>query len=208
MADYVYVLKNETMQGLVKIGFTTRPPEQRVAELSSSSGVPMSFAVIHARPVSDGRAAEQAVHRFLDKYRVSREREFFRLPVEKAIAGVDFVCADFPPHPPEGAVGIVADTSLERELLELLRSGKKIDAIKLYRSRSSVGLREAKESVEELAWKAGLSDHKPIQRKAGTGCAGLPVAGLALSAFLSVVVARSVGRASTLKHRLRACFGR
>ena len=36
-------------------------------------------------------------------------------------------------------------------LLELMRDGKKIEAIKLYRERHGVGLKEAKDAVEALA---------------------------------------------------------
>lgn len=42
-------------------------------------------------------------------------------------------------------------TSQEADLLDLLRQGQKIAAIKLYRERTGVGLREAKEAVERLA---------------------------------------------------------
>jgi len=41
--------------------------------------------------------------------------------------------------------------SLEEELLELLRSGQKITAIKRYREENDVGLKEAKDAVEQLA---------------------------------------------------------
>jgi hypothetical protein len=50
------------------------------------------------------------------------------------------------PEPPEAA-GIV----------ELMRAGKKINAIKLYRERTGVGLKEAKDFVERLAGEQGTS---------------------------------------------------
>jgi large subunit ribosomal protein L7/L12 len=45
---------------------------------------------------------------------------------------------------------------VEAEILELMRGRKKIEAIKLYRQRSGVGLKEAKDFVEALAAKHGV----------------------------------------------------
>lgn len=42
------------------------------------------------------------------------------------------------------------------EIVELLRSGRKIEAIKLHRERTGLGLREAKEAVEALERQLGL----------------------------------------------------
>jgi ribosomal protein L7/L12 len=42
------------------------------------------------------------------------------------------------------------DESFERELVGLLHQGQKIEAIKLYRERTGVGLKEAKDAVEAI----------------------------------------------------------
>lgn len=81
---WVYVLTNEAMPGLVKIGLTTRTPKERAAELSSSSGVPLPFTVAWARAVSDCATVEKAVHRMLDDRRVNGKRESFRVDVKTA----------------------------------------------------------------------------------------------------------------------------
>lgn len=41
--------------------------------------------------------------------------------------------------------------TLPPQILELIQRGKKIEAIKLYREHTGVGLKEAKDAVEELA---------------------------------------------------------
>jgi ribosomal protein L7/L12 len=46
--------------------------------------------------------------------------------------------------------GPESDRSLEDELRSLLEQGQRIGAIKLYRERTGVGLREAKDAVEDL----------------------------------------------------------
>jgi ribosomal protein L7/L12 len=61
------------------------------------------------------------------------------------------------------------DRNFEDELVSLLEQGQKIGAIKLYRERTSVGLKEAKDTVEALAERRGIV----ISR--GAGCFGVIV---------------------------------
>jgi hypothetical protein len=44
-----------------------------------------------------------------------------------------------------------------REIAEAVRSGKKIEAIKLQRQSSGMGLKESKEFIEEIEQRAGVS---------------------------------------------------
>jgi ribosomal protein L7/L12 len=46
---------------------------------------------------------------------------------------------------------VTQGTSAEADLLDLLRQGQKVQAIKVYRERTGTSLREAKEAVERLA---------------------------------------------------------
>ena len=70
---------------------------------------------------------------------------------------------------------------VEPELLSLLGRGEKIQAIKLYRERTGVGLKEAKDAVEALAQRHGLTPK-------ATGCAGLFLLALGLCGALPVVL--------------------
>ena len=55
----VYVLTNEAMPGIVKIGRTSGDTvERRVAELSRATGVPLPFRVAVARRVHDAVKVE------------------------------------------------------------------------------------------------------------------------------------------------------
>jgi len=47
-------------------------------------------------------------------------------------------------------LGVVMNPGVDAQLLELVRAGQKIQAIKLYRESSGVGLKEAKDFVESL----------------------------------------------------------
>jgi len=47
-------------------------------------------------------------------------------------------------------LGIEPNQGLDKQLADLVRSGQKIEAIKLYRQQAGVGLKEAKQYVEGL----------------------------------------------------------
>jgi hypothetical protein len=90
-AGFVYVLTNKAMPGLVKVGFSTRSPAERAAELSTT-GVPFPFTVAFSAGVENPLEAEAAVHLALTRYRASADREFFRIPIEDAVTAVEEAC--------------------------------------------------------------------------------------------------------------------
>jgi hypothetical protein len=47
-------------------------------------------------------------------------------------------------------------SNVSRGIAEAVRQGKKIEAIKLYRQSTGVGLKEAKDAVEEMQRRAGV----------------------------------------------------
>ena len=47
-------------------------------------------------------------------------------------------------------LGIDPNPGVDEKVLELMRAGQKIEAIKLYREQTGVGLKEAKDYVESL----------------------------------------------------------
>ena len=66
-----------------------------------------------------------------------------------------------------------ADSAFENEIVLLLQGGKKIGAIKLYRERTGVGLKEAKDAVEAVAAQRGLPSR--------AGCLGAALLLMAVS---------------------------
>ncbi len=84
----VYVLTNQAMPELVKIGMTTRLDiDARMRELYST-GVPVPFECVYACEVksSDCAKIEKALHRAFDPNRINANREFFSIKPEQAIA--------------------------------------------------------------------------------------------------------------------------
>jgi hypothetical protein len=75
------------MEGLVKIGKTTRDPESRAKELSQATGVATPFYVAFNIFVSDCHSAEEFVHAVLEHkgFRNTANREFFQMPLRQAI---------------------------------------------------------------------------------------------------------------------------
>jgi hypothetical protein len=95
-AGYVYVLINRAMPDLVKIGRTEVCPEQRAIEISSTTGVPTPFTVAFDQLVCDCAAAERELHGLLSESRVNNNREFFNVPLRKAIKLILQVAAKYP----------------------------------------------------------------------------------------------------------------
>ncbi len=88
MADIVYVLTNEAMPGLVKIGLTTDTVEARLTTLSSHSGVPLPFECYFAAEVKDCARTEKILHQLFAEARINPKREFFRLDPEKVVLAI------------------------------------------------------------------------------------------------------------------------
>jgi hypothetical protein len=87
MADIVYVLTNEAMPGLIKIGCTNSDLASRIKQLYST-GVPLPFELFYACEVPNGVAVEGKLHDAFGDHRVSKSREFFRLAPERAKAAL------------------------------------------------------------------------------------------------------------------------
>jgi len=87
---YVYVLMNPSMENMVKIGKSTKDPKDRAKELSSTTGVPTPFVVVYNCYFENCTKSESYVHTYLESkgYRVSKNREFFEIPIKDAIDAV------------------------------------------------------------------------------------------------------------------------
>lgn len=79
---FVYLLKNESMKGIYKIGFTTKHPRTRMAELSRATSCPVPFELLAFFDSDDPQHAERRIHNELAEYRVNSGREFFHARLE------------------------------------------------------------------------------------------------------------------------------
>ena len=91
MTNIVYLVTNEAMPGLVKIGRTTADdPKVRIDQLYTT-GVPIPFECALAKRVDDSDAVEKALHRAFRPDRVNPKREFFKIDPEQARAILDVI---------------------------------------------------------------------------------------------------------------------
>ena len=88
MSEIVYVLTNEAMTGLVKIGLTTGTVEQRIKDLDTT-GVPLPFQCFYAAEVANCKRVEQRLHTIFSDKRVRDKREFFRVDANQVKAAIE-----------------------------------------------------------------------------------------------------------------------
>ena len=84
---YVYIMINPSYEGILKIGKTSKDPEDRAKELSSATGVATPFIVVYKRHFNNCHNAEKLAHNILEEkgVRVSTSREFFAIDIPDAI---------------------------------------------------------------------------------------------------------------------------
>lgn len=96
MSGTVYVLTNDSLKGMVKVGFTTRSATIRAKELSTTS-LPTPFVVAYeSETVPNARTVERQVHADLVGSRIQNGREFFKVTTTEAIAAIEAAIAAQP----------------------------------------------------------------------------------------------------------------
>lgn len=82
MSGYVYVMSNEAMPGIYKIGCTSRSPWERAEELYTT-GVPKPFIIEYCILIDSYQLLERRIHARLAKYNFNKE--FFKLDLKSCI---------------------------------------------------------------------------------------------------------------------------
>jgi hypothetical protein len=95
MKGWIYILGNKSIPGLLKIGMTSRAPEERARELSASTGVAEPFDVLSVVKVNNIRDAEKLAHQLFEAYRHNSNREFFNLELDLAIDILNVIAKRF-----------------------------------------------------------------------------------------------------------------
>lgn len=88
MEETIYILINECMPGLIKVGRTSTNVEQRMRELYKT-GVPYPFQCFYAALVSNGEFVEKKLHDAFGDHRVPTNREFFRIDPNRVKAALE-----------------------------------------------------------------------------------------------------------------------
>lgn len=108
MSCIVYILTNEAMPSLVKIGLTT-DLKTRLSQLYST-GVPLPFNCEYAAVVADAVAVEKALHIAFGDKRLHDRREFFEIDPVQARVVLELLAQQ------EVTPGVESDNVTEEEL--------------------------------------------------------------------------------------------
>jgi hypothetical protein len=93
--EYVYVLVNRSMPGMVKIGMTTDTPAKRARDINKATGVPTPWVPVWWLKCYASRILEQRVHEHLGQYRVASNREMFNIDSVTAQRVIEELGKDF-----------------------------------------------------------------------------------------------------------------
>lgn len=80
---FVYVLSNQSMPNLYKIGYTNGSPIGRSIELSRPTGVPTLFDLVCYGEMINPQEFEKELHLRYDKNRSNKFREFFQFNIDE-----------------------------------------------------------------------------------------------------------------------------
>jgi hypothetical protein len=87
---FVYVVGNDSMPGIFKIGMTNGAPQERLEQLSSSTSVPTPFWMAFYAQVPDAAKAERKLHEKFARYRINPGREFFQVTLDELHDAMEF----------------------------------------------------------------------------------------------------------------------
>jgi len=84
----VYILTNDAMPGIIKIGITEMETiEERMKSLDNTS-VPKPFRFYYAIETDKYKEIEKLMHNAFSKFRIRNNREFFEMDAENAVAAL------------------------------------------------------------------------------------------------------------------------
>ena len=81
-SGYIYCLSNESYKDTYKIGFTKNDPLTRMVQLNTT-GLLYPFKLEFAKQVKNYQEKEKKLHNIFDKYRVNKNREFFKIELKE-----------------------------------------------------------------------------------------------------------------------------
>ena len=94
---YIYILSNPAMQGLLKIGITSREVRDRVTQLSAATGVPKPFEIEYYCLTRDPDEIERSTQEHFSSRRAGRKKEFYEVSLLEAVEFIDSVIKQVQP---------------------------------------------------------------------------------------------------------------
>lgn len=151
MDGYLYILVNQYVPTLVKIGYTDRDPHVRAAELSGTTGVPGRWAVKRYWLVENAFQWEQRIFAALNNHRETGE--FFKLSCDIAIGRIEALLLQ------EGAVDTAGISAAGRRELARLEAARKREEQKILDKQQEQITEQDKQRQFDAAWEQGWLSH-------------------------------------------------
>ena len=89
--SWVYVLSNPSIPHQLKIGSTSKEPDERAKQISRGTGVPTPYRVEYAFRCFNAEALERELHKYFKSSRTSNQKEFFQIDLSEATEAIDFL---------------------------------------------------------------------------------------------------------------------
>jgi hypothetical protein len=95
--NYVYILSNSSIPGIIKIGHTTRTVYERLREINTAPGVIIPWEVRWSYKCPNGSMLEEEVHSHLQDLglRPNKKREGFTIDITNAIKIIEELGAKY-----------------------------------------------------------------------------------------------------------------
>lgn len=90
MKGWVYIISNKAIPGVIKVGYSTKDPSLRAAELGT--GAPVPYQVEYEALVDNPRQIEKLAHEMLAF--VNAGKEWFECDVGIALKAIKTICSD------------------------------------------------------------------------------------------------------------------
>lgn len=89
--EWIYILANKYLPGILKIGYTTTSITQRVNEINASTGVLYPYFPVFGYKCANAYQLEQEVHKYLEGIgiRINPAREGFEIEIDDAIEVIE-----------------------------------------------------------------------------------------------------------------------
>ena len=88
-SEYVYVLVNQSVPNMVKIGMTTNTPTQRATEISRATGVATPWVPVFEFRCFRSDLLEAEIHEYFATHRVNKHREMFSIDSHTAQKAIE-----------------------------------------------------------------------------------------------------------------------
>ncbi|OGA51668.1 MAG: hypothetical protein A3F74_06440 [Betaproteobacteria bacterium RIFCSPLOWO2_12_FULL_62_58] len=148
---YLYILVNQYVPSLVKIGYTDRDPHVRATELSGTTGVPGQWVVRHYWLLENAFQWEQRIFLALRKHRETGE--FFKISAETAIGRIELLLLQ------AGAIDASGMSAAGRRELARQDAARKREEQRLIDQQQEQIAEQDRQRQFDTAWEQGWPSH-------------------------------------------------